>query len=60
MEGKIHDLSEMDKEFEVVRMRVAALEDFASRPARSTEHIKQVEIRLEYLTSELERMRDKK
>jgi hypothetical protein len=60
MEGKIADLSEMDKEFEVVRMRVAALEDFASRPARSTEHIKQVEIRLEYLTSELERMRDKK
>ena len=60
MEGKIHDLSEMDKEFEVVRMRVAALEDFASRPARSTEHIKQVEIRLEYLTAEIERMRDKK
>ena len=59
MEGKIADLSEMDKEFEVVRMRVAALEDFASRPARSTEHIKQVEIRLEYLTAEIERMRDK-
>ena len=59
MEGKIADLSEMDKEFEVVRMRVAALEDFASRPARSTEHIKQVEIRLEYLTAEIERIRDK-
>jgi hypothetical protein len=41
MEGKISDLAHMDSEFEVVRMRVAALEDFALRPSRSTAHIKE-------------------
>lgn len=58
--GKLEDLSEMDAEFERVRMRVAALEDFASRPSRSTAHIKQVEVRLEYLSAEVERLRGAK
>jgi hypothetical protein len=60
MEGKISDLAHMDSEFEVVRMRVAALEDFASRPSRSTAHIQRVEVQLQYLTTELERLRNKK
>ena len=60
MEGKISDLAHMDNEFEVVRMRVAALEDFAARPSRSTAHIQRVEVRLEYLTAELERLRSLK
>ena len=34
----------LDKELEVVRMRVGAIEDFANRPSRSAEHIKQVEV----------------
>jgi len=58
MEGKISDLAHMDSEFEVVRMRVAALEDFASRPSRSTAHIQRVEVQLQYLTTELERLRN--
>ena len=60
MEGKIADLAEMDKEFEVVRMRVAALEDFASRPSRSTAHVQRVEVQLQYLKDELERLRSLK
>ena len=60
VQEKLADLSEMDAEFERVRMRVAALEDFASRPSRSTGHIQRVEVRLEYLTAELERLRDAK
>ena len=59
MEGKISDLAHMDSEFEVVRMRVAALEDFASRPSRSTAHIQRVEVQLQYLTDEVERLRNK-
>ena len=58
MEGKISDLAHMDSEFEVVRMRVAALEDFASRPSRSTAHIQRVEVQLQYLTTEVERLRN--
>ena len=58
MEGKISDLAHIDSEFEVVRMRVAALEDFASRPSRSTAHIQRVEVQLQYLTAELERLRN--
>ena len=60
MEGKIADLAEMDKEFEVVRMRVAALEDFASRPSRATAHVQRVEVQLQYLKDELERLRSLK
>lgn len=60
IKGRLSDLSEMGQEFQVVRMRVASLEDFAARPSRSKEHIKQVEIRLEYLTAEIERMRNAK
>ena len=60
LEDKISDLNHMDNEFEVVRMRVAALEDFASRPSRSTAHIQRVEVQLQYLTAELERLRDAK
>ena len=59
LEDKISDLNHMDNEFEVVRMRVAALEDFASRPSRSTAHIQRVEVQLQYLTAELERLRNK-
>ena len=59
MEGKISDLAHMDSEFEVVRMRVAALEDCASRPSRSTAHIQRVEVQLQYLTDEVERLRNK-
>ena len=59
MEGKISDLAHMDSEFEVVRMRVAALEDFASRPSSSPAHIQRVEVQLQYLTDEVERLRNK-
>ena len=58
MEGKISDLAHMDSEFEVVRMRVAALEDFASRPSRSTAQIQRVEVQLQYLPTEVERLRN--
>lgn len=58
LEDKISDLDHMDNEFEVVRMRVAALEDFASRPPRSTAHIQRVEVKLDYLAAEIERMRN--
>ena len=60
LEDKIADLDHMDNEFEVVRMRVAALEDFASRPSRSTAHIQRVEVQLNYLADEIERMRNAK
>ena len=58
LEDKIADLDHMDNEFEVVRMRVAALEDFASRPSRSTAYIQRVEVKLDYLAAEIERMRN--
>ena len=55
--NKLEDMRGLDKELEVVRMRVGAIEDFANRPSRSAEHIKQVEIKIDYLTKELERLR---
>ena len=57
--NKLEDMRGLDKELEVVRMRVGAIEDFANRPSRSAEHIKQVEIKIDFLTKELERLRQR-
>jgi hypothetical protein len=58
LNSKLSDIRGLDKEAEVLRMRVAALEEFAQRPSRSSEHIKQVEIKVEHLREELFRLRD--
>tara|TARA_R110000765_G_scaffold133989_2_gene232872 strand:+ start:1047 stop:1490 length:444 start_codon:yes stop_codon:yes gene_type:complete len=58
LNSKLSDIRGLDKEAEVLRMRVAALEEFAQRPSRSSEHIKQVEIKVEHLKEELFRLRD--